>query len=126
MIWLVWFINTFFTIIVLLNFLIAVITESYSKVVQQQQVFAYLHKSELNAECYELLSVFLNLPEYRAIAFTSSKEETNKEENQQNAQFLVKLKKLINQHTKEVSKGISIQNMKLNHMENDIEEMRKE
>ena len=108
MIWLVWFVNTFFTIIVLLNFLIAVITESYSLVVQKQQVFAYLHKSELNAECYEFLSVFLRLPEYRAIAFTSSKEDTNKEESQQHAhlsQFFVKLKRVLHQHTKEVSKS---------------------
>tara|TARA_B110000305_G_scaffold211405_1_gene245762 strand:- start:62 stop:211 length:150 start_codon:yes stop_codon:yes gene_type:complete len=48
-------------IIILLNFLIAVISATYERVVSQQTIFSYLHKAELNLESYELLSVFTTL-----------------------------------------------------------------
>ena len=37
-------------LIVLLNFLIAIVSESYAKVNEQQQVLGYQRKSELNKE----------------------------------------------------------------------------
>jgi hypothetical protein len=73
-IWAVWFSSTFFMIIILLNFLIAVISATYERVVSQQTIFSYLHKAELNLESYELLSVFTTLKQYKVIVFSYSKE----------------------------------------------------
>ena len=52
LIWFTWYTNTFFMIVILLNFLIAVISQSYEKVIEQQLIYSYMHKAELNEECY--------------------------------------------------------------------------
>ena len=52
LIWMTWYFNTFFMIVILLNFLIAVISQSYERVIEQQNIYSYMHKSELNEECY--------------------------------------------------------------------------
>lgn len=69
LIWVVWFSQTFFMLVVMLNFLIAVITSNYEKVYNSQAVIAYLHKASLNYETYMLLNCFKDLPEYRCFVF---------------------------------------------------------
>lgn len=75
LIWCTWFICTFSMIIILLNFLIAVITESYEEVATKQSIYTYLHKAELNEECYSLLSYFWNMPDYKVVVFSYNKEQ---------------------------------------------------
>lgn len=52
MIWFIWFINLMVNMVILLNFLIAIISTSYDKVIQNRLIYEYQHKSELNYEYY--------------------------------------------------------------------------
>lgn len=45
LIWITWFLQTSFMLIVMLNFLIAVITDNYSRVFKLQQTYGYYHKA---------------------------------------------------------------------------------
>lgn len=69
----------------MLNFLIAVITSTYDRVINYQKIIAFKHKAELNEECYMLIRVFRELKEYRIIVFSTcidtSKIEDNSFEN---------------------------------------------
>ena len=47
-IWLFWLANQFFVLIVLLNFLIAIISESYEAVMAESIIHKYVHKIEMN------------------------------------------------------------------------------
>ena len=47
-IWLFWLLNQFFVLIVLLNFLIAIISESYEAVMAESIIHKYEHKIEMN------------------------------------------------------------------------------
>ena len=57
LIWVCWLCQTFLMLIVMLNFLIAVITDNYNSVAKKQLIYGYLHKAQLNHETYMLLSV---------------------------------------------------------------------
>jgi len=50
MIWAFWFLNQFLILIVLLNFLIAVISQSYENVMNSAQQFKYKQRCELIRE----------------------------------------------------------------------------
>jgi|TARA_B110000285_G_C14601452_1_gene370853 hypothetical protein len=50
--WLFWIINALLMIIVLLNFLIAVISQSYEAVVSLRNIYTYSHKADINLEYY--------------------------------------------------------------------------
>ena len=51
MIWFFWMINQFLNLIILLNFLIALISEKYNEITSENIVHAYNHKAALNQEC---------------------------------------------------------------------------
>ena len=51
-IWIVWLANQFLNLIILLNFLIAVISQVYDNVVAVQRQVLYTHRAELNREFY--------------------------------------------------------------------------
>ena len=73
MIWILWFFQTFWMIVVMLNFLIGVINSSYEKAMTFQEIIRYRHKAELNEECYIYKSFFYPLQEYKTIVFTTTK-----------------------------------------------------
>ena len=52
LIWICWFFQTFFMLIIMLNFLIAVITSTYERVMNYQKIISYMHKAELNVEIF--------------------------------------------------------------------------
>ena len=52
LIWFFWIMNQMITLIILLNFLIAVISDSYANVNAVKDMYTYSHKAELNYECY--------------------------------------------------------------------------
>jgi hypothetical protein len=58
-IWITWFMNQLFILIILLNFLIAIISQSYEQVMSQATVNKYIHRSELNRECRILVKNYL-------------------------------------------------------------------
>lgn len=64
-------------LIVMLNFLIAVITNNYENVFNKQIIYSYFHKAGLNHETCMLLSVLQDLPEYRCIVFQQSRNGEN-------------------------------------------------
>ena len=51
LIYFVWFLNQYFIYILLLNFLIAVISQSYIDVMANANISKYKQRSELNREC---------------------------------------------------------------------------
>lgn len=77
LIWIVFFCQTYFLQIIMLNFMIAVIMTTYEKVTNGnlQVVIGYKHKSDLNHETFMLISVFRQLKKYRCIVFSSAKDE---------------------------------------------------
>lgn len=77
LIWITWVVQTFFMLIVMLNFLIAVITNNYENVFNKQIIYSYFHKAGLNHETCMLLSVLQDLPEYRCIVFQQSRNGEN-------------------------------------------------
>lgn len=102
LIWLVWFVLTFFMIVIMLNFLIAVITTTYEKVNSYQQKFGFKHKAELNEECFQLIEVFKELPQYKIIVFSTSKEAANIEDDEL-GEAVFDLKRYMAKERKELS-----------------------
>lgn len=58
LIWICWFSMTFFMLVIMMNFLIAVITSTYEKAINYQKIISYMHKAELNLEVFQLTSFF--------------------------------------------------------------------
>jgi len=50
-IWVIWFLNQWFIFMILLNFIIALISQSYDDVMEKQMETEYLQKTKLNREC---------------------------------------------------------------------------
>ena len=57
-IWILWFLNQYFNNIILLSFLIAIIGQSYTSVIQNSQMFEYEHKAQLNEEIMRIRNYF--------------------------------------------------------------------
>ena len=81
LIWITWLFQTFFMLVIMTNFLIAVITSTYERVISYQKIISFQHKADLNEECYQLMGVFSNLPEFRVIVLSTSKEATKLDDN---------------------------------------------
>ena len=60
-IWFVFFMNSIIMLVVLLNFLIAIVSESYERVNAMSMQFNYILKAELNIETLLLKQGFLKL-----------------------------------------------------------------
>ena len=61
LIWFVFFMNSIIMLVVLLNFLIAIVSESYERVNAMSMQFNYILKAELNIETLLLKQGFLKL-----------------------------------------------------------------
>ena len=81
LIWLIWFLQSFFMLVIMTNFLIAEITSTYERVINYQKIISFQHKADLNEECCQLMGVFSNLPEYKIIVLSTSKEAIRLEDN---------------------------------------------
>lgn len=77
LIWMIFFMQTYFMQILMLNFMVAVIMSTHERVIGGglQIVISYKHRAELNYETQMLKAVFITLPEYRSIIFSTSKSE---------------------------------------------------
>lgn len=69
-IWAFWLFNSFVNLIILLNFLIAVISQVYDQVIATQQFCSYMYKSDFNREYYIVMEYFDAVPEYRILVQT--------------------------------------------------------
>lgn len=72
LIWILWFLTVFFLLIFMINFLIAVITSAYQRVMNYQKLISFMQKAELNYESNALISQFIKLQEYRYMLLMSS------------------------------------------------------
>lgn len=95
LIWFIFFIQTYFMQILMLNFMIAVIMSTHERVVggKLQMVICYKHRADLNYETQMLKAVFYELQEYRCLVFSTAKEE--KTENEEMMDSFNKIKKKI-------------------------------
>ena len=54
-IWVLWFANQFLNLIILLNFLIAIISQSYDNVMSKSLEYKYNQRCQMNRECRLIL-----------------------------------------------------------------------
>jgi uncharacterized membrane protein len=76
LLWLFWFINIFLMLIILLNFLIAVISATYERVDSQKTNYTYKDKAEMNEECCTILKSLYLKGEVKMIVFSYDKNLT--------------------------------------------------
>ena len=68
--------------IILLNFLIAVISQTYERVVSSQVNYTYKDKAEMNEECQLILTTLYYQGEVKMIVFTYDKSIFSAESNE--------------------------------------------
>lgn len=83
---------TFTMIVVMLNFIIAVIGHAFSEVKSEQYYINYGYKAELNLETQELINFFSHDTDFKAILYTCSKNYSLNEDDPmgQMAQVIMK------------------------------------
>ena len=64
LIWIVWFFNLAVNMILLLNFLIAIISQSYDRVISNRMINRYKHMSDLNVENLQFHHAFRNIRKF--------------------------------------------------------------
>lgn len=79
-IWFMWLLNQYLVLIILLNFLIAVISTSYETVMEEQLIHTYNARTAFNRECRLILSA-LGLQKRFDMMLISCQKETLLEEN---------------------------------------------
>jgi len=79
-IWIVWITHQFIILILLLNFLIAIVSQSYENVMQQSEIFLYNQRLELNSETIVIVDFFGRLPEFRTLIIASLDDEARADE----------------------------------------------
>jgi len=60
--------------IILLNFLIAVISDTYARVSEDREIYSFKHKAMLNAESYNTFENFSKREGFKAIVITLEKQ----------------------------------------------------
>lgn len=77
----VWLANQLVCLIIMLNFLIAVISQVYDAVVNEQRTVFYIMKSELNNEFYELSELWSKHKQFKYLVIQSSENNDDDEGN---------------------------------------------
>jgi hypothetical protein len=73
-IWMIYFVQVLFMLVIGLNFMIAIIESTFSSVNDDKMSFLYRNKAEMNLESFEILqyfSIFKTCDEFRAIIFST-------------------------------------------------------
>ena len=74
MAYLFWFVCQLVMLIILLNFVIAVISDTYARVSEDREIHTYKYKAMLNSEAYTFFENFYRGPGFQAIIITSEKK----------------------------------------------------
>lgn len=82
LIWFFFFFNQLFIAVILLNFLIAMITQSYERVMQHKSKSQYSQKSALNMELKLLQSLFLREKSFNSIIVFSRNEQQSMDDDE--------------------------------------------
>jgi hypothetical protein len=80
LIWFVWVMHQFVVLILLLNFLIAIVSQSYENVMQKTDFFIYNQRLELNRETILLLDVMGRLRNFNSLVIATLSDETRADE----------------------------------------------
>ena len=80
LIWFVWVAHQFVILILLLNFLIAIVSQSYENVMQQTDFFIYNQRLELNSETILILDFLGKLPDFRTLILASLSDDARADE----------------------------------------------
>ena len=73
-IWILWFLNLLFNMIILLNFLIAIISQVYDKIISSSLVYEYQHKTEMNMEIQRFLHQCRRLEPFDVMSIVSRQD----------------------------------------------------
>lgn len=77
-IWIFWFLNQLLVLIILLNFLIAIISQSFEEVMAKKVVHKYQHRSTMNRE-YRLIAQAFGFYRPVQLMIISAEEEGHDE-----------------------------------------------
>lgn len=75
LIWLIWFLNQYFVFVIVLNFLISVIGNTYADVMDKKVSNSYIYKNELNIEYLKIRDLFKTLEPISCMIIISDKEK---------------------------------------------------
>jgi uncharacterized membrane protein len=82
LLWGLWFGNIILMVILLLNFLIAIISQTYERVAGSQSNYTYKDRADMNQEAMTILSALYYQGEVKMIVFTQDKGIWASEDNQ--------------------------------------------
>lgn len=71
-IWVTWLLNQFFLTIILLNFLIAILAESFNVVMEKATQHKYKQRSGLNVETFLTMKAFQMLPDFEGFLLSAA------------------------------------------------------
>ena len=74
MIWIVWIFNQYFILVIMLNFLISVISDTYQNIMQHSQMYTYRYRNELNVEYLLMKDLFFASQDVEIIIVVTDKE----------------------------------------------------
>ena len=81
-IWFIWIFHQFVILIILLNFLIAIISQSYEDVMSKSEQMKYKTRVDLNLECLQTYNFFGKLPSFNILLIASQNEEDGQSDQQ--------------------------------------------
>ena len=100
LIWLMWLLNAVFLLILLLNFLIAVISQTYERVSSQRIIYTYTYKAEKNFDYYQIIDLFKKRRGIKYLVFVSSSDILLDQGENEWLGFINSIKKHINKKDK--------------------------
>lgn len=103
LIWTAWFLQSFFMLVVMMNFLIAVISETYQKISAQRKIIDYRNKSELNEEAFIMMSAIMKFPVFRVVVFSTNSQQDSMDDDQVD-EVIQQAKKHISKEMNEVKR----------------------
>ena len=84
LIWIFWIINQYINLIILLNFLIALVSEIYAAVMEKQEIVIYETRADMNREYFLNRRFYGHLKPIKVLAFSTDKEDVLEEEDEPN------------------------------------------
>lgn len=111
-IWFFWFINTFLNLIILLNFLIAVISQVYDQTIAQKILNRYWDKANFNQEYFIVMNQFMQLSElFKIVVITQAVDFEDNTDDDSYVGFVESLKRIIHKQMVEL-KDSNFKNLK--------------
>ena len=74
MIWIVWFLNQYVILVIMLNFLIAVISDTYTREQQLEKMHTYAYRNALNIEYLQIRKFFYKLRSFTCVLYITDQE----------------------------------------------------